>query len=539
MSRQIGRLSASPGAAACVAIALLTMIVAASHADNNCAANVAAEGFYTEGWGFDLANQRYQSRTSIDAHNVEQLALKWTFALDGGMSPHSYPLVSRDTVFVGTQSGRLQALDRVSGCVRWTYDASSEIRTAVTHGTLPGEAGGETYLFVGTADGRTHAVKARTGEARWVTDVRDHSMAMLTGSSLYHEGRLYVPVSSSEVVMAILPWYGCCTFRGSLVALDAESGEMLWRTHTVSERPQVTGSHYFFVQRHGPSGAPVWSAPTLDPARGLIYIGTGENYSSPASTMSDSIVALDLESGAVRWAQQYTSDDAFNVACGVQGHPNCPEENGPDLDFGAPPILTHAPDGGAILLAGQKSGGVYALRPDTGERIWERYFGRGGLLGGVHWGMAVNADAGLLFAPINDMQLFYAISEGTSAPGLYALDILTGESRWQTSIEGTCDDREQCHPGLSAAIVATPDLVFAGALDGFIRAYAADTGAVVWRFDTSRDFDATDGSLAVGGTLDVHGPMIAGDMMFILSGYARQSLRGGNALLAFQLKEPG
>jgi polyvinyl alcohol dehydrogenase (cytochrome) len=122
---------------------------------------------------------------------------------------------------------------------------------------------------------------------------------------------------------------------------------------------------------------------------------------------------------------------------------------------------------------------------------------------------------------------------------LYALDILTGESRWQTSIEGTCDDREQCHPGLSAAIVATPDLVFAGALDGFIRAYAADTGAVVWRFDTSRDFDATDGSLAVGGTLDVHGPMIAGDMMFILSGYARQSLRGGNALLAFQLKEPG
>jgi polyvinyl alcohol dehydrogenase (cytochrome) len=437
------------------------------------------------------------------------------------------------------QSGKLQALDRVSGCVRWTYDASSEIRTAVTHATLPGEAGGETYLFVGTADGRTHAVNARTGGAAWVTDVRDHSMAMLTGSSLYHDGRLYVPVSSSELVMAILPWYGCCTFRGSLVALDAGSGEMLWRTHTVSEQPQVTGSHFFFVQRHGPSGAPVWSAPTLDPARGFIYIGTGENYSSPASAMSDSIVALDLESGAVRWAQQYTSGDAFNVACAVQGHPNCPEENGPDLDFGAPPILTHTSDGGAVLLAGQKSGGVYALRPDTGERIWERYFGRGGLLGGVHWGMAVNADAGLLFAPINDMQLFYAISEGISAPGLYALDILTGETRWQTSIEGTCDDREQCHPGLSAAIVATPDLVFAGALDGFVRAYAADTGAVVWRFDTARDFDATDGSRAVGGTLDVHGPMIAGDMMFILSGYARQSLRGGNALLAFKLKESG
>jgi polyvinyl alcohol dehydrogenase (cytochrome) len=520
--------------------ATLAMALATAHADDNCAPAAAVEQFYTEGWGYDLGNKRYQSRTVIDQNNVEQLTLKWAFALDGGMSPHSYPVVSQDTVFIGSEGGKLHALDRSSGCVRWTYDADSEIRTAVTHGSLADDAGGETYVFFGTANGRTHAVRAATGEAAWVSDVRDHSMGMLTGAPVYHEGRVYVPVSSSEVIMAILPWYGCCTFRGSVVALDATDGKLLWRTHVVAEEPVVTGSHFVFVQRHGPSGAPIWSAPTIDPARGLLYVGTGENYSSPASAMSDAIVAMDLETGSIRWAQQYLSGDAFNVACAIEGHPNCPEEHGPDLDFGAPPILTRTAEGQSILLAGQKSGGVYAMNPESGERIWEQYFGMGGLLGGVHWGMAVNETAGLLFAPVNDMQLAYGVTkEGTQAPGLYALDITTGALRWQTPNDGACEGREICHPGLSAAIVATADLVFAGALDGVIRAYAADTGAVVWRFDTSREFEATDGSHAVGGTIDVHGPMIAGDMMFISSGYARQSLRGGNALLAFQLKESG
>lgn len=484
-------------------IAAANIFVSPAHADEACAPVAGVEDFYTQGWGYSAGNERYQARTSIDKGNVGRLALKWAFKLDGGNSPHSYPLVSEDTVFVGAQSGTLYALDRTSGCVRWTYDAGGEVRTAVIHGTLAPKASGEqgeTLLFFGTRKGRTHAVVAATGEPRWVTDVRDHSMAIVTGAPSFHDGRLYVPLSSDEVMMAILPWYGCCTFRGSVAALDAATGELVWRTHVVREEPEVTGSHYLFVQEHGPSGAPIWSAPTIDAERGLVFVGTGENYSSPATEMSDSIVALDMATGTIKWAQQYLAGDAFNVACGFDWHPNCPEENGPDLDFGAPPILTRTPSGEDILLAGQKSGGVYALDPDTGARIWARTFGRGGLVGGVHWGMAVNPRLSTLFVPINDMQLFYAVREGISEPALHALDIATGEVRWTVLMDGSCGARTPCNPGLSAAITATPDLVFTGGLDGRVRAHDAETGAIVWKVDTWGDFEAVGGGHATGGT---------------------------------------
>ncbi|MFT5578566.1 MAG: polyvinyl alcohol dehydrogenase (cytochrome) [Paraglaciecola psychrophila] len=521
-----------------IAAVVLALGATIAVAAEGCGPIASVDDFYSNGWGFTPSNERFQRRTSIDRSNVETLSLKWAYQLEGGMSPHSYPVISSDSVFIGTQSGELQAIDRSKGCLRWSYDAASQINTAVTHGIVATVTGEQALLFFGTSNGRAHAVAAATGKPVWVTDVRDHSMGMLTGSPLYHDGRVYVPVSSMELVFAVLPWYGCCTFRGSLVALDAANGSPQWRTHMVDETPAVMGTHYFFVQRMGPSGAPVWSSPTIDAEAGLIYVGTGENYSSPATDKSDAIVAMDLATGSIKWAQQYLANDAFNVGCAIPGHPNCPEEDGPDLDFGAPPIITRTPQGQSIMLAGQKSGGVYALNPDTGERIWERFFGRGGILGGIHWGMAVNPNKGLLFVPISDMQHLYAMSEGESEPGLHALDMATGEVRWTAEQEDICVDRESCHPGLSAAIAATDELVFAGALDGVLRAYDADSGAIVWRFDTIRDYQTPDGAGASGGTLDTHGPMIAADMVFIQSGYAKQLLHGGNALLAFELKEP-
>lgn len=515
---------------------LLATFCSPAYGNEDCATTAGAEGFYTQGWGFNTGNERYQPRSNIRKSNVEQLALKWAFILEDDMSPHSYPVVSEDAVFIGTQSGILYALDRETGCTIWTYDAGDKIRSAVTHGMLPTESGQEATLFFGTLHGDTHAVSAATGEARWVTDVAEHSMTMLTGAPLYYDGQLFVPVSSTELIYAVLPWYGCCTFRGSLIAMDAATGAINWRTYMTRE-PQITGTHSLFVQMWGPSGAPIWSAPTIDAKRGLVLVGTGENYSSPASEMSDAIVAMDIESGEVRWWQQYLADDAFNVACAIPGHPNCPVEDGPDLDFGAPPLLTQTPDGDDIVVAGQKSGGVFALSPENGERIWGRYFGRGGLLGGVHWGMAVNPQLSLLFVPINDMQLFYKITEGESEPGMYALDIATGELRWSTPMTESCEGRTQCNPGLSAAIAATEDLVFAPGLDGFVWAFDAASGEIVWQYDTVQEFPATNGEIATGGTIDVHGPMLAGDMMFILSGYASQSLKGGNAFLAFELTE--
>lgn len=522
---------------------LLVLILAAVSAANShaegCDPVASTSNFYTQGWGFQPTNERYQGNTNIRRSNVDKLVLKWAFALDGDMSPHSFPVSSEDTVFVGTQGGKLHAIDRETGCIRWSFDAGDKVRTAVTHGIVPTDRGEEALLFFGTKNGHVYAVSAATGEMRWEKDIAEHSMTLLTGAPLYFDGHVFMPVSSTELIFAFLPWYGCCTFRGSLVSMDAATGEVEWRTYTVREEPAITGTHSLFVQMWGPSGAPVWSSPMVDAERGLVLVGTGENYSSPASDMSDAIIAMDMETGAIRWAQQYLADDAFNVACAIQGHPNCPIEDGPDLDFGAPPILTQTTDGRDILLAGQKSGGVYALDPDTGARIWERSFGRGGLLGGIHWGMAINRRSGLLFVPINDMQLFYKITEGESKPGLYALDIATGESRWTTPLDGTCGERTPCNPGLSAAIAATDELVFTGGLDGYIRAFDAQTGAMVWHFDTWGDFMASNAEKAVGGTIDVHGPLIAGDMIFIQSGYASQALKGGNALLAFALEEDG
>jgi polyvinyl alcohol dehydrogenase (cytochrome) len=523
-----------------VTAAIILWLIAAStaRAENNCAATASVKDFYTQGWGYQPSNQRFQPRTTIDKTNVNRLSLSWTFILEGGSSPHSYPVVSEDTLFIGTQSGKLYALDIDNGCIRWTYEAGDSIRTGVVHGLLPTATGQQAVLFFGTTDGHTHAVDAATGAGRWVTDIAEHSMTMQTGTPLYHDGQLFVPVSSTELVYAFLPWYGCCTFRGSLIALDAATGTTQWRTYTIEQQAEVTGTHSFFVQMHGPSGAPIWSSPTVDEKRGLVLVGTGENYSSPASRMSDAIIAMDIKTGAIRWFQQYLANDAFNTSCAIPAHPNCPKEDGPDFDFGAPPILTQTAEGADIILAGQKSGGVYALDPATGKRIWEQFFGRGGLLGGIHWGMAVNPYAGLLFVPINDKELFYKTPAGDPKPALHALDIATGAIRWSVAMEDTCKDRAPCYSGLSAAIAATPELVFAGSLDAHIRAYDAVNGQILWDFDSWKTFTATNGKLANGGAIDVHGPMIADHRLFIQSGYAGQGMRGGNALLAFSIGGP-
>ena len=186
-----------------------------------------------------------------------------------------------------------------------------------------------------------------------------------------------------------------------MAALDAETGEQLWYLPTIEEAAQVTGRQLLFVQKWGPSGAPVWSAPTLDRRRGLLFYGTGENYSAPATATSDAIFAIDASTGQRRWVNQFTANDTFNMAC-VAGGPNCPEQEGPDLDFGAPPLLAQDSQGRELLFVAQKSGAVSALDPATGERVWSQKFGRGGYLGGIHWGLAADIQRGLLYVPVSD-----------------------------------------------------------------------------------------------------------------------------------------
>jgi polyvinyl alcohol dehydrogenase (cytochrome) len=501
---------------------------------SDCPSTPGLDFFYTDGWGFGPDNHRFQQYSDIDRDNVDQLKLRWTFALDEGQSPHSYPTVSGDTVFIGTDSGNLYALDRDSGCTRWQYAAGEPIRTAVVHGALLVNGKPRVLLFFGTGEGFVHAVDAASGARVWRTEVRDHPYALVTGSPRFHEGKLIVPVSSVELALAISPFYGCCKFRGSLVTLDAASGEPEWRTHTISEPLRVTGRHFWFVEHWGPSGAPIWSSPAVSAELGLVFAGTGENYTSPATDTSDAILALDAADGTLRWSKQFTAEDAFNMACSISvKHPNCPPEAGPDFDFGAPPVIVQARNGDQLVLAGQKSGGVYAMDARTGKRRWEQQLGRGGWLGGVHWGMALDRGRRQLYVPISDVAA--GPVNGEAAPGVYALDLETGTRLWSARQDSLCEGREGCRDGFSAAPLATDELVFAAMLDGQVTIFDAANGDLLWQYDSWRDFEAVNGLAARGGAIDVHGPLVAGRQLIIQSGYGSFGQRGGNALLVFEL----
>jgi len=487
--------------------------------------------WYGQGWGLDVRNTRYQRESSIYRDNVQNLEVAWTFALDGGQSPHSWFAVTGDTIFVGSQGGHLYALDKANGCERWRSKVDGSIRTGLTHGDI---GGGVTALFFGTFEGHAYAVNARNGQLIWRTDAREHPFNMLTGTPTFHDGRLLVPVSSMELTLAVNPLYGCCTSRGSLVALDAVTGTRLWRRPVIDEPPQVSGRHLLFVEQWAPSGAPVWSAPAIEPDSGQIYIGTGENYTAPASETSDAIFSIAAVTGERTWARQFTAGDTFNVACTVHvKHPNCPDAAGPDLDFGAPPIITRGAAGEPVVLAGQKSGDVHAMDATTGKHLWSVNVGRGGYLGGVHWGMAAHEGLRFVYAPISDIPT--GPGGGDAKPGLSAIAMDTGEVRWQYALDDACKDRPNCRHGMSAAIMATDELIFGSALDGRLLINDARTGELVWQHDTWKKWPAVNGPDAQGGTIDVHGPYVADDMVFIQSGYGSFGQQGGNALIAYRL----
>ena len=290
-------------------------------------------------WGNGTDNRRYQPAAvgGITPANVADLELKWAFAFPAAARARSQPAVTEEAIFTGSQDGRVYALDTQSGCIWWTFDADSEVRSAPT-------IGDDGRLYFGDFNANVYAVDAKSGKLVWKQSVRDHPAGTITGSLTLHDGRIYVPMSSTEVVSAMNGDYGCCTFRGGVTALKAADGKPLWRMHTTDEA-KANGKNRKDVTAFGPSGAPVWSPPTIDARRGLLYIGTGENYSSPANDKSDAIIALELATGRIRWVRQIVTGDAWNASCGTHdwtNNINCPKEDGPDLDFGAPPILVKA-----------------------------------------------------------------------------------------------------------------------------------------------------------------------------------------------------
>ena len=501
--------------------------------------------FYTDGWGFDPRNTRHQgpARSRLNRANVGRLELKWVHALADTAS-RTMPLVTEDTVFVGDAGEGLLALDRKTGCRRWLLDYDGQIASAIVHERTDDGV----RLFFADRNAGMVAVDATTGTLIWQREpTGSNPVAMYSGSPLLHGDTLFVPISSQEIGLAAIPFYGCCHTSGGFAALSSATGNTLWSVPTIEEPVHTTGYRWLVVKKRGPSGAPVWGAAMYDGTRRQVVFGTGQNYSHPTTETSDAIIALDVATGARRWVRQFTANDAFNMACTVPGHPNCPEPIGPDLDFGAPPVLVTLADGTDAVIAGQKSGDVHAMRAEDGEPLWQTKVGRGGPLGGIHWGIAVAN--GIIYAPISDVDSGPLTGAGKARPGVHALSLDDGRPVWSHVRKARCpgdvcsSQEESARPslaagsaGVSAAISVTDEVVFAASLDGWLEALDAATGELLWSFDSWREFDAVNGT-ASGGSFDAHGAMLADDLLLITSGYGGFGQRPGNALLVFGLPE--
>jgi polyvinyl alcohol dehydrogenase (cytochrome) len=508
-----------------------------------CDENVAALDLEqlpgTADWGINPQNSRFIAAeiAGLDALEVPKLRLKWAFAYPNATRARAQPVIAGNTVFMGSQDGTIYALDVGSGCVRWTFEADAEVRSAITiEPAQGGENGHGPFAYFGDFIGQVYALEAGSGTLVWKSSLEDHHNVTITGSPKLHRDRLYVPMSSSEWASAADPAYECCTFRGGIVAFDTADGHMVWKSHTISEQPKLTGKkNSAGVSMWAPAGAPIWGSLTLDEKRNVIYAGTGEAYTSPAAATSDSIIAFDLDTGNIEWVYQATQGDAWNMSCFIDEAVNCPEEDGPDFDFGAPPVLLTLSNGWDILLAGQKSGFVYALDPgQEGALIWKKRIGLGGFAGGVHWGMAAHDDT--LYAPNADTN-FVNKWQGERTPGLYALEAETGEQIWFSPAPDVCAeaDKPACDSGLSASITVIPGVVFAGGFDGHLRAYDRPTGAIIWDFNTARAFETLSGDVARGGSIESDGPIIANGHVLVNSGYLFGGRMAGNVLLAFSV----
>jgi polyvinyl alcohol dehydrogenase (cytochrome) len=499
--------------------------------------------FVWNGWSTGTNSARYQTADAagLSLDQVRGLKMKWAFGFDGDITAFSQPTVIDGQVFVGSAGGVIYALRASNGCVQWTYEANGPVRSSVVAAPL----GDKHALLFGDQTGWFYALEAESGKLLWKKKIEDHDAARLTATPIAYKGAVYIPIASWEETRSLDPTYPCCTFRGSIVALQISDGKLIYKSYMVPDVPKQTGKTKRGTPQFGPSGAGVWATPTVDEKRGLLYIATGDNYSTPATAWSDAIVAMQISTGKVVWAKQTFPNDAYNSSCGTDKQ-NCPDEDGPDYDFGSSAILTKLPNGHDVLLAGQKSGMVYALDPEKkGEILWQvriaTQFPGASPSVGVQWGMA------------SDGQKVYAAtsSPGRAAPkdpqdtrryildpkqggGLTALRISDGSKLWYAPpIVCAANAESGCSPAQSAALTAIPGAVFSGSMDGHLRAYNSEDGKVLFDFDTARDFKTVNGVKARGGSMDGPGPVAVGGMVFVNSGYSRFGGISGNVLVAF------
>jgi polyvinyl alcohol dehydrogenase (cytochrome) len=505
------------------------------------------------GWGVDVTQHRFQpaAMAGLRAQDTPKLKLKWAFGYQDANQAYAQPTIMGGRLFVGSVASKVYSIDARTGCIYWKIETDSSVRTAVSIGQIPKADGASGWAaYFGDQHGSVYAVDAANGKQLWKTSLDPHPDVHVTGAPTLADGKLYVSVSSLEEVSGADAKDECCKFRGSVSSLDAATGRVFWKSYTIADPAAPVRKNSEGVQLWGPSGAGIWSSPTVDVAHHMVYVTTGDNYSDPPTDTSDAFMAFDIDTGKLAWSSQMSYSDAYNVDCDVSGDKqvNCPKSKGPDFDFGSSAILVDLPQGRRALVAGAKSGVVYAVDPDAGGKLlWQRRVGRGGTLGGVQWGSA--ADANNVYVAVSDVQRRAAAADSQAGRasvygvpyeldpkiggGLWALNLATGDVAWHTPHPGCT--KPGCSPAQSAAVTAIPGVVFSGGVDGHLRAYSAADGRIIWDYDTERDYQTVNGVKASGGSLDESGAVVVGSILYVNSGYFFQGSTAGNVLLAFSV----
>ena len=497
---------------------------------NRCATNPPlgdpASGPYWNGWSNDAVNTRFQpaQAAGLAVDQVTRLKLKWAFGVPGATEMYSQPTVVGGRIFIGGDSGYVYSLNAATGCVYWSFLAQAGVRTAPIVGAVKTQGAAKYAVYFGDQRANEYAVNAETGELLWKQHVEDHPLSRILGAPKLYNGKLYVPVSSGEEGISANPAYPCCTFRGSVVALDADTGKQIWKTYSIPDAPKPTRKNSAGTQLFGAAGAAIWNSPTIDAKRNALYVGTGDAYTEPAANTSDAILALDLDTGKMLWSFQDIKNDSWAVGCdGKHVVGNCPEELGPDYDFSVSPMLRTLQNGRQFLVVTGKSGYVLALDPDKkGAVLWKiPLFEKPPLASGL-----------IVFGGASDEQdAYFALNQ---VGGMAAVDMVTGERKWFTPLAPEEIPGEPPKPGQSAAVTAIPGVVFSGGWDGRLRAVAAGNGNVIWEYNTARDYTTVNGVPGKGGSMGAPGPTVVGGMLYVGSGYVGVN-NGvpGNVLLAF------
>jgi polyvinyl alcohol dehydrogenase (cytochrome) len=486
------------------------------------------------GWGVDEKNSRYQPNTGgITAATVGKLKLKWAFGVPGVTSQRAQPAVYGNRLFVGSQNGVMFALDAKSGCTYWSYKTEAGVRSAASVADITVNGKKTTAVLFSDLKAFAYAINAETGALIWKTKAEDHAAAMGTAALKYYDGRVYVPTSGlgEESAANGRSAYVCCSYRGTVTALDANTGKQVWKIYTLPE-PQLVRMLSNGKELRGPAGGSVWNTPTVDAKRRLLYFTTGNAFVEPKAGTTNAVMAVELDTGKTRWVTQVLEGDIWSGGCeptlgGRPDNPGCADPVGPDFDFAASPVLTTV-GGKDYLIATQKSGLGFAFDPDNnGKQLWSYRWGEGAAAGGVY-GTATDGE-----------RAYFAVaSNRTKAPGgIHGVDIKTGQRVWFTPPgDLLCKAGPSCTAVQAAAVTAIPGVVFSGSWDGGLRAYDSKTGKILWVLDTNKEFPAVNGVKATGGSIDGAGPIIVNGMLYVVAGNGGPFGSAGNVLLAFALE---